>query len=102
MKQETKEKNLCCLVPTNELNKRYLRMFRESMPNIGENPVQIHPSEYHRQWYGDYIQIELRETVYNQRKTVFDKMGMIVCESSEAFLKKFPHPNIETDGDIFI
>lgn len=72
-------------------------MFEQTLPNIGDNIVIIEPDEYQKKWYGDNIQIELKESVYLERKAVFDKMNAIVTESDEAFLKKFPHPKIENE-----
>ena len=95
-------KNLYILIPVNDLHKRYLKMFGNTLPNIGGGKVKIDPKEYHQKWYGDNIQIELKESVYLERQKVFDKMGAIVTESAEAFLKKFPHPKIEGDGDFYI
>ena len=95
-----KEKNLYILIPNTELHKRYLRMFRETLPNIGNSCVCIPSTEYQKTWYGDNIQIELKESVYLERQKVFDKMGAIVTESAEAFLKKFPHPKIDENGYI--
>lgn len=93
--------NLYILIPNIELHKRYLRIFKETLPNIGNNCVCIPPTEYQKKWYGDNFQIELKESIYLERQKVFDKMGAIVCESAEAFLKKFPHPKIENqDGYI--
>lgn len=89
---QTQEKNLYILVPNTELHERYLRMFSETLPNIGGSFVCISPNQYQKSWYGDNIQIELKESVYLGRANVFTKMNAIVCESDEAFLKKFPHP----------
>lgn len=97
-----KENNLYILIPNNEVHKRYFRMFGDTLPNVGGGKVKIDPTEYHKVWYGDYIQIELRESVYLERQKVIEKMNAIVCESAEAFLKKFPHPKIEGDGNFFI
>lgn len=93
-----KEKNLYILIPNTELHKRYLRMFRETLPNIGNSYVCIPPTEYQKSWYGNYIQIEFKESCYLQRANVFSKMGAIVTESAEAFLKNFPHPKIESEN----
>ena len=94
------EKNLYILIPNTELHKRYLRRFRSTLPNLGNVYVCIEPEEYQKNWYGDYIQIELAESCYLQRANIFSKMNAIVTESAEAFLKKFPHPKIETNGYI--
>ncbi len=99
---QPEEKNLYILIPNNEVHKRYFRMFADTLPNIGGGKVKIDTTEYHKKWYGDNIQIELKESVYLERKKVFDKMNAIVTENAEAFLKKFPHPKIEGDGNFFI
>lgn len=96
------EKNLYILIPVTKLHERYFKIFGYTLPNIGNSIVKIEPKEYHKKWYGDYIQIELKESVYLQRANVFTKMNAIVTESDEAFLKKFPHPKIENDGNFFI
>lgn len=97
------EKNLYILIPVSELHERYLRMFSKTLPNIGDNCFYIKPKEYHISWYGNNFQIEVKESVYLERKTVFDKMNAIVTDSAEDFLKKFPHPKIEGDyGNFFI
>lgn len=88
------EKNIYILIPNIPLHERYLRIFIETLPNIGGNCVCIPPNEYQKKWYGDNFQIELKESCYLQRTNIFTKMNAIICESAEAFLKKFPHPEI--------